>query len=383
MAAALDNVLRESDTFLVKTLAFFIYIFSVCAAAPAPRTPAQGGESEGEFLDSFQGPTQPVATSDDKMVSHLNLVAWRLKKNVKPDVDRMASVLAASDVAVFHGIEFNERGETAISVIASVLERRLGEKVCRGWFKTLKGERGRNGFLWREQKLGFVDSQGELRESCSSRPVVWRARTLPLSLATFYFKSNRKLIHLIAAAPEKARAADADLKALVQKFDETGWPVVVTGETRALTSKPLLTSARLSFKPARETWGARKPSALAPPEGFYYKNLSVVEANIIDLRNQSGGSQNQLRDGALGERWPTQAIIAFNEQEADTLQSQLISKKKATSAAAGAGSIVLKGPSYPAPVNAKELSIKEDLESEALADDPTAAKAKRGRKKKK
>ncbi|NJL25428.1 MAG: hypothetical protein HC902_09805 [Calothrix sp. SM1_5_4] len=115
----------------------------VCAGtAPAP---AQGA-SEDEFsVTTHKDPTSRIEAGDSK--EHLKLVSWRLKKDSKKlDVDRIASLISAADIAIFQDIEFNERGETAINVIANLLEKRIGTKVCRAWFKFGGGERGKHGF---------------------------------------------------------------------------------------------------------------------------------------------------------------------------------------------------------------------------------------------
>jgi len=345
------------------------------------RQPAEEALIESD--EDFSVTTHKTDGSEDfsKSPDRLNIVSWKMKKGgFKYDVDRVASVMATADITVLQDIEFNEMGETAVNVIATILEKRMGEKICRGWFKNGAGKRNRFGFIWRDAQIGHLDSSGELRESCSNRPVVMRTETKDYGIATFFLKSNSRLFVVSSMDLQNLKNPDAELPRMFRTFSESEWAVVYAGDTHTSANHKAFKDVRkwnfksaLSSSTGSQAKGKKK-SAKKSLENIWFKNIALITAEPVNLYEQFPELNPTEVDEAVGDIRPLRAEFTFSNHEAETVQTQMISKKKGKGPASTGPPVVLKGPSYPAPINASQLSsLNEDLESEALATEPAKA----------
>lgn len=357
------------------------------------RQPAEEALIESD--EDFSVTTHRSDGSEDfsKSPDRLNIVSWKMKTGgFKYDVDRAASVMASADITVLQDIEFNEMGETSVNIIANILEKRMGEKICRGWFKNAAGKRNRFAFIWRDAQIGHLEKTGELRESCSNRPVVMRTETKDYGIATFFLKTNHRLFILNAMDLQNIKNPDAELPRMFRTFSDSDWAVVYAGDTRtSLKHKAFKDVRKWNFKPALaggSSTGAKSKRAAKKNslENIWFKNIALITAEPVNLYEQFPELNPAEVDEALGDNKPLRAEFTFSDQEAETIQTQMISKKKGKGPASVAPPVVLKGPSYPAPISPSQLSsLKEDVESEALSTDPAkpvSAKNSKATKKK-
>lgn len=341
--------------------------------------------------EDFQVTTHRTDGSEDFSNSpdRLNVVSWKMKKgSFKYDIDRVASVMSSADLIVLQDIEFNENGETSVNVIANILEKRLGEKVCRGWFKNGVGKRNRFGFIWRDQQIAHVDKNGEMKESCSNRPVVMRTETKDYGIATFFLKSNRRLFVVNSVDLQSLKNPDGEITRLFRPYSDTEWAVVYAGDLKtSAKSSAFKEPKKWNFKSALDGSAPKsgRKGAKRPYDNLWFKNISLISAAPVNLYEHFPELNPAEVDSTLGDIFPIRAEFTFSDREAEAVQTQLISKKKSKGPASTAAPIVLKGPAYPAPVHPKELSsLKEDIESEAQLNEPAkTVSAKTGKKKKK
>jgi len=333
--------------------------------------------------DDFQITTRPTETVTGEGASPvsetLTILSWKARKGAsRVDVDRVASVMATADITVLQNVEFNERGETAITVVAGIVERRLNEKVCRGWFKSSKGARNGFAFLWRERSLALVDSDGVMHDTCTARPFVIRAETKSSGFATFYAKGANKLFLLTSVDLDKTPKA-RDVSEMFRAYRDTGWPVIFAGDLKSPAKSPVFQDARRwNFKPAL----AAPTKTTRSLENVWYKNVTLLAAEPVNLREQFPELSAADIQNVVADRAPIRVDFTFNERDAEALQMQMISKKKGKSPASVEPPIVLKGPSYPAPVTKSQLSaIRENLDEEEAQ--LSASKLARSKPKKK
>ena len=339
------------------------------AAAPAD----SGAAEEPEGFQVSTRKSQQSAGGAEEPRDRIMVISWKLKKGVtQPDYDRIAGALASAHLAVFRDVEFNERGETPLNVLASVMEKRMSETICRGWVKNARGERGRFAFIWLDRLISHIDSDGQLREGCGSRPVVFRTEAKSSALVTFFFKPNHKLFQVLAVEADKP-LRDNEVPALFRPFVDTGWPILVAGDVKVSPkSKGYNDPRKWSFKPALST----------DHDNAWLKNLSLVEAGRVSLRNLYPELNTHELGDLCAASSPLRMDLSFSEEEAVEAQmvnrSARASKKSAPSAAASALP-PSKGPAYPATGTAELSDLREDLESEAGAieeDSGETAKAK-------
>ncbi|MBX3021403.1 MAG: hypothetical protein KF799_06955 [Bdellovibrionales bacterium] len=358
------------------------------AASKSKKTKKERREPAEEALlesdEDFKVTTHRTDGSEDYSNSkdRLNIVSWKLKKgSFKYDVDRVASVIATADITVLQDIEFNENGETSVNVMANILEKRLNEKVCRGWFKNSAGKRNRFGFIWRDNQIAHVDKNGELRESCTQRPIVMRTETKDYGVATFFLKPNRRMFVLNALDLQEVKNPDREMPRLFRPHSESEWPVVYAGDTKTSVKNPAFKDVRKwNFKAAMSGGSVKgtKKTVKRSLDNFWFKNLSLIVAEPINLYEQFPELNPSEVEAALGDTVPLRAEFTFSDQEAEAVQTQLILKKKAKGPASVTPPVVYKGPTYPGAVSEKQLSsLKEDIESEAQSSEPDKTTAKK------
>lgn len=356
------------------------------------RSPAEEAVEE----DDFQVSTRKAGTSageSPETSERLNVVSWKMKRgSSKLDVDRIASVLSTADVSVLQDIEFNENGETQLTVIANILEKRMNERICRGWFKDGKGKRSRFGFVWRERLIGYVEKSGVMHESCSSRPIVMRSEAKDYGFATFFYKGNQRLFAITNVDYESlSKDVEKDITRLFRPYQDSEWAVIYAGDLRTSVKSPAFKDVKKwQFKAALSSHNVsgKGKKAKKSHDNFWYKNISLIVAEPLNLVD----SFPELNPGDVvehvGDTSPIRAEFSFSDSEAQAVQTQLISKKKSKGPASTAAPIVLKGPAYPPPLKPTQLSnLAEDLESEAQSTDPvkekTAGKTAAKKRKKK
>lgn len=346
-------------------------------------TAAEDMEEDEDFQVTTRASETVTGEGAAPVGEGLTVLSWKARRGPnRIDVDRVASVMATADITVLQNVEFNERGETAITVVAGILERRLNEKVCRGWFKSSKGARNRFAFLWRERALALVDSDGQLRDTCTARPYVIRSEIKDYGFATFFAKGANKLFVLTSVDLEKTPRAQ-EVSELFRAYRDTGWPIIFAGDLKSSARSSVFQDARRwSFKPAL-------PSGNKLTKGHdnvWYKNVTLLGAEPVNLREQFPELSPTDIQNVVADRAPIRADFSFSDRDADAVQMQIITRKKGKNPASVEPPIVFKGPSYPAPVTKQQLSaIRENLdEEEALVAGPhkVASKAKKKKNKK-
>lgn len=341
--------------------------------------------AEDDFKVTTHATSGNGGAADAEPKELLNIITWRMKKGSdKVDVDRMANVIASADITVLQDVEFNERGETAVNVIGNILEKRASEKICRVWFKTAKGDRGRFAFLWREAAVGFVEKDGTMHDNCAARPFVLHSEAKDYGYATFYLKSNRKLFILTSIGLDSV-PREREIPRYFRGYADSGWSIIFAGDLKTSThSNGFNDVKRWSFKSALQTIAPKGKGVVRRLENIWFKNIALISASPVNLYEQFPEMSRTDVDGLIGQSFPIRAQFSFSEREAEEVQTQLISKKKSKGPASVEPPVVLKGPSYPAPMDPKELSnLKEDIESEASSTEPATAKPGRAKKKKK
>jgi hypothetical protein len=283
----------------------------------------------------------------------LRLMSWNFSSigTARFEYDRIAAVLADSDFAVLQEVEFNPSGETSLTVIADILAKKTGERICKGWFKTNYGTRGRHAFVWKDKVISYVEKNGAVEDRCPDAPVVIRVvgkkidPSEPL-MATFFLKTRRQMFNAVSVQLAK-KPKKKEITAIFGKLSKLPWPAVVAGNFKTpVTDK--------SFKAVM----ARSGGATS---NVWTKNLSVVHAEAVDLHDRFPDLKPKEVDAMISDYPPVLAEISFSPEEADVLRTQLI-KKNARASAKAARERKFKPSVKPAP---KPLPVHDDLEEEA------------------
>lgn len=283
----------------------------------------------------------------------LKLMSWNLSAVGKNrfEYDRIAAVLAEADFTVFQEVEFTATGETPLLVIADILSRKTGERICKGWFKTDSGSRGRHAFLWKDKTVSYVEKSGAVNQSCSEAPVVMRVDAKKIAAedfltATFFLKSRRQMFNAISIMLEKKPKKSKSINAVFLSAAKSPWPVLIAGDFKiGAKDKLFATAAKQGFKPAMANDAAN----------LWTRNLTVVQIQNVDLQERFPDAEK------IADHSPLFASISFSPEEADVLRTQLIQKSDRAERAA---TRPLKSKTRERK-KAKPLDLTEDIESEA------------------
>lgn len=265
-----------------------------------------------------------AAQSEDEQVERrivdehsLKILSWNLSGVgiSRFEYDRIAMVLGETDLAVLREVEFNKTGETALTVIAGLMRRKLEERICLAWFRSAKGERARHAFLWKGEKVGVVDSEGEMRDECPEQPVVLRVEKIDARQAheaTFYSKSKRRMFLVNSVFWEKKPKSPAsEVKSLFSKVDGKSLPKLVATEL-GVSGKAFEEAKKRGFKAY---------------DGFWSKGLEVVRSSVLDLSARFPEmSASEIKKSL--PRSPVVIEISFDPEAANQMKTELIKKSK-------------------------------------------------------
>lgn len=280
----------------------------------------------------------------------------------RTEYDRLAQVLADADISILQEVEFFKgTGESSLTSISKLLSRHMNERICIGWFKSMTGDRARTAFIWRNERVSFVEKNGELQENCGDAPVVMRIEGKKLDpqqlyMATFYFKPKKQMFTLASvhwdAKPKKG--ADKELNKIFAKLDDIPFPLVLAGDFKIKGSdKAFKDSNKFEFKTALPA---------VTEHNLWFKRMSLVRSGVVDFKERFPELEDNERD-AIASRPPVGIEISFSKKEADALKLELTKKNPIR----GAASVKSARPAKLKQVkkDLKPLDTNDDLEGEA------------------
>jgi len=292
----------------------------------------------------------------------LRMLSWNFSSigTKRFEYDRIVSLIAEADFLVMQDVEFNATGESALTVISGLLSRRLGQRICKGWFRSNAGDRGRHAFLWRDSVVSFVEKNGMISETCPDAPVIIRVEGNKLDknsafTANFFLKARRQMFSVASIQLEnKPKRPDKEIGAVFSKLNKLPWPTVVAGNFKVgAKDKAFNEATKLNFKAVL----ARKGGATS---NLWTKNLSVVHAEAVDLQKRFPELSSREVEAMISSFPPLLAEISFSPEEADALKTQLVKRN--------AREKTVKKVKAPRPeprkTTQKRLPVHDDLEHE-------------------
>lgn len=319
-------------------------------------------EQLAPFTPSQTESTQPALPAS---LQPLRALSWNFSTigKERKEYDRLVSVLADYDIAALQEVEFTQQGETPLMVIANLLQKRLGERICKGWFKSSTGDRGRHAFLWRDQVVAYVEKNGEFHEHCPDAPQVIRIDSKKLNpmepyYATFFLKPKKQMFVMASVFwDKKPKKADREIASAFRKLSGLAWPIVVAGNFKiSPKDKAFKETTNMKFKPVLEVKGKT--------ENLWTRNVSVVRQEAVSLRDRFPELSSKEID-SIAKNGPIAADLSFSEKEADALKTELV-KRTAKEKAAAAKKTKAAAASKPKPPP-QPMDVHDNLEEEADA----------------
>lgn len=305
-----------------------------------------------EFLSREEADLSLEKEPKEQSPAPLKIISWDISNigNKKFEYDRVAIVLAEADFSILQGVEFSATGETALTVIADLMARRLKQRVCKAWFKSANGaERGRHAFLWIDSSIKYIDKGGEVADRCPDAPVVIRTSKNKIEAnsvfeADFYFKEKDQFFHAASLQAIKRNEISASFSSLGHQ----SWPVIFVSDFKTSNGDKGLGSAA-------EKYGFK---AQARRRGFtlWSKSLNGIIGRSLDLKEKFPELSSRDVKSMISSRSPLYAEFSFSAAEAKKLRTRLVHK----------------GAEKPQPQNSTEekeniqipMSLDEDIEKE-------------------
>lgn len=298
--------------------------------------------------------------------SGLKVISWNISKvgTERFENDRVANILSEGDIVALQEVEFSKTGETSLLVIAGLMTRRLNEKICKAWFKSSSGERGRHAFLWKESRIGYVEKTGEIREVCPEAPQVIAVDSKKIDAsavfhATFFHKQQKRMFVLASVhLPAKPKKTAKEIPALFKKLESQAWPTILTGNLKTSgKDKAFKDVLKMNFALA---YGASLKSA---PDVLWTKNLGVVRSEAIDLYERYPELSSEEVDKTVAGSFPLSAELTFSLEEAEPLKTELIKKPAGRNKSSVEEKFERETTPEPAPTQSMQ-NVHDDLESE-------------------
>jgi endonuclease/exonuclease/phosphatase family metal-dependent hydrolase len=245
------------------------------------------------------GARDPAGQPDVMTVTSWN--AKHMGRSIFP-VAEISPLFADADIAVFQEVDTKNNGWNALLQIVRQLQTLLpAEHFCTGLSEIPKGASERYAYIWKNSRISYVKTNGEIIRDCGDTAVTIRLNprnaedmTRPPSLGTFFFKPAGKnfVLASIHMPPAKKRPAD-QVPALFDSFSEIKQPVIVAGDYNLPASDPIFSEGvDNGFKPALNSpltsLKQNKRELNKAYDNFWYRGLQAVnlpngKTNVLNL----------------------------------------------------------------------------------------------------
>ena len=231
--------------------------------------------------------------------------------------------MGAADMILLQEVDLKGQGKGFINVIANLVQQKTKEKICRAWVQAASGERLTYAFLWKESSIGYIDSEGEMKDTCGETAVTMRQnnRTKLVSQGTFFFKVLKKMFVAGTMFSErKPKAPERFVSEVFQTVQGEKFPVVIAGDIKMGAGNPAFNTARkMGFQAAitgkQKAW-----------DNFWYRNATLIRAAPVDVYARFPDvKRDQIAKGFNGIR---PYLAEFNLKEKVTDSVTFIKKKK-------------------------------------------------------
>lgn len=280
--------------------------------------------------------TQAIDDSTPTDPTHLRLMSWNLKHLGRDKFlyDEVISLLGNSDLIAFQEVNTTRSGSDALNKIARGMTFLTGKQVCVAFSNVPSGEsKERYGYLWLNERIGYVTTKGEVVENCDSEPINVPIASVNTDLirrepaiGTFIFKPLRQkfIFATVHLRPAGEKPQD-EVAPLFEIFSSTKIPVIVAGDYNLNdTHSAFRAAANLGFGPAfhntKTSLGKPKKNASIKPgfskpfDNFWFRDVKVVATKVPYLYDIFGGKVPYERIyNEMSDHCPIRGEFSFAE----------------------------------------------------------------------
>ncbi len=289
------------------------------APATAPGNEPATSPTQGQTITDPPG--LPAANPDE-----ITLISWNVKKlgHKGLNLDRVALLLSDADVVAFQEVLKGKGGQEAVRKIAELLAYKLSEKICWGLTDPPSGSIERYAYVWRDKKIAYVKTNGEILDTCTASAVevaldLKHADKIVRepALGTFYSRSAKERftfasVHLL---PAEKRPQD-EVAPLFSAFENVDGPLIIAGDFNLRPwHEAFMIARQMKFLPALKLDLTSLKSSQRvlnePYDNFWYRKLKLQSKVVINLFEAFPDDSIYDIYNKISDHCPIKAVFKF------------------------------------------------------------------------
>ena len=236
----------------------------------------------------------------------LTIISWNMKHlgRANQNTEAAAALLDGADLMTFQEVNSAAHGQEALMRLATQLRKRIPNKfpdrICVGLSARKKsgptGGKERYGYLWKDSRVAYVKTNGEVMTSCPQGAVTIRVVSRDAdqivrepAFGTFFAKAAKRKfalasVHLVPSG----KKPQLEVPYVFDSVHEEKGPIIVAGDYNLDSSQSSFRAAReLGFTPAfvgtKTSLKMKKRQLSKAYDNFWFKGFSLKKAQVLNL----------------------------------------------------------------------------------------------------
>ena len=216
------------------------------------------------------------------------------------NTEAAAGLLDGADLVTFQEVDSAAHGQAALMRLATQLRKRIPSKspdrICIGLSEVPTGGKERYGYLWKDSRVAYVKTNGEVMNSCPQGAVTIRVVSRDAdqivrepAFGTFYAKAaKRKFVLASVHLVPSGKKPQLEVPYVFDSVREEKGPIIVAGDYNLDSSQSSFKAAReLGFMPAfvgtKTSLKMKKRELSKAYDNFWYKGFSLRKPEVLNL----------------------------------------------------------------------------------------------------
>ncbi len=260
-------------------------------------------------------------------LAEFNVVSWNAKHlgRKNQDLESSAKLLTQGDLIAIQEVNTSESGKLALGALTALLAKNTGLKYCHAYSEIPTDGKERYGVIWKEEKIQYVTTKGEVISSCPNYAITLRLGSQGAekiirepAVGVFLEKETGKkfhfaTIHLVPTSkkPELEVPHLFDtIEALQGKYGR-----LVVGDFNLGSDHPAFDAARqkgyspLFTSAVKTSLKAKKRDFNQPYDNMWGKGLTFKNGKVWDVYKEFSQFSTQKVYKEISDHAPIEATI--------------------------------------------------------------------------
>jgi endonuclease/exonuclease/phosphatase (EEP) superfamily protein YafD len=231
----------------------------------------------------------------------LTVLSWNVKHLGRKGFDTIqaAPLLKGADVITLQEVNTSASGLEALNAMAAELEKLTKTKICKALSERPSDGTERYGYLWRDDRVAFVKSNGDIMDHCPATALTMRlgvrnaAKILrEPAFGILYFRPEARafLLASIHLRPSGKRPQD-EVEPLFETLSHVLIPTIVAGDFNLDSTHASFSSARerrflAAMSGVKTSLKMKKRELSKPYDNFWYRGFKLQSTKVINLHTE-------------------------------------------------------------------------------------------------